>query len=649
MQLKITALFLLTLFIFPDISRSITNIDDRFFVSTESSSNVAKRYWSKVIADSHGGNNQRTISFWGSPSSCKGNIGPSMQFELIGDKYYPTCAGSKRKGPSFDADVIDTGTRMHQIHTEAAADNSASAFLFPYNNLGQTGQGTNSFITATYVDLNPAWNFKPWGMATTNNLSSKTRAVFITRQKTSTIQLTAPTNSQLQQVISFGFLNTACFNDVSIRNASPTICQFQINIKTFNKGLNAYSPKSNAELYSDAAQGSIGVILGPVGPSGHVTKLADGQVAWTSFGDEMQTDATGTTKKFQIEITWEEALNLFKKLSNDNPIKSFGPTWNVGKDWVLINAQYGQEVYRDPSVLTPTFIEGMFQDLEVLSVSESEAVTCSSFTYSDWGTCQKTNSQSRTILSSAPINCTGGSPVTSQACNDVLLSNCQTGTFQFQNQTYEFSCGCGNVADGVLQPNGCFHRLVTPITPATPASCSSFTYSEWGTCQKTNSQSRTVLSNLPANCTGGSPVTTQACTYVPPVTCTTGTFQFQNQTYEFSCGCGNVADGVLQPDGCYHRLVVAPITPATCSSFTYSEWGTCQKTNSQSRTVLSNLPANCIGGSPVTTQACTYVPPVVCTTGTFQFQNQTYEFSCGCGNVPGGVLQSNGCFHRAVP
>jgi hypothetical protein len=98
-------------------------------------------------------------------------------------------------------------------------------------------------------------------------------------------------------------------------------------------------------------------------------------------------------------------------------------------------------------------------------------------------------------------------------------------------------------------------------TPPPPATCTSFTYSAWGACQPNNTQTRTVASSLPAGCTGGTPVTSQSCTYVPP----------------------------------------------TCS-YTYSAWGTCQSNNTQTRTVTSVTPAGCTG-TPVTSQACTFVPP----------------------------------------
>jgi cytochrome b involved in lipid metabolism len=42
--------------------------------------------------------------------------------------------------------------------------------------------------------------------------------------------------------------------------------------------------------------------------------------------------------------------------------------------------------------------------------------TCASFTYSSWGSCQSNGTQARTVTSSSPSGCTGGSPVISQSC-----------------------------------------------------------------------------------------------------------------------------------------------------------------------------------------------------------------------------------------
>jgi hypothetical protein len=53
-----------------------------------------------------------------------------------------------------------------------------------------------------------------------------------------------------------------------------------------------------------------------------------------------------------------------------------------------------------------------------------------------------------------------------------------------------------------------------PPPPPAPTTCTSFTYSAFGACQTNNTQTRTVTSSSPAGCTGGTPVLSQACTYI---------------------------------------------------------------------------------------------------------------------------------------
>ena len=96
--------------------------------------------------------------------------------------------------------------------------------------------------------------------------------------------------------------------------------------------------------------------------------------------------------------------------------------------------------------------------------------------------------------------------------------------------------------------------------------CTSFTYSDWGVCQSNGGQARTVLSSSPSDCADGgpdeSPVLTQRCNYVPPTD--------------------------------------------SCTSFTYSAWGTCTN-GTQTRTVTSSSPSGCTGGNPVLSQSCSSI------------------------------------------
>jgi hypothetical protein len=67
---------------------------------------------------------------------------------------------------------------------------------------------------------------------------------------------------------------------------------------------------------------------------------------------------------------------------------------------------------------------------------------------------------------------------------------------------------------------GTFHAESLPgatAPPPGPTTCTSFTYGAWSACQPNNTQTRSVATYSPAGCTGGSPVTSQACTYTPPL------------------------------------------------------------------------------------------------------------------------------------
>jgi uncharacterized protein (TIGR03382 family) len=210
------------------------------------------------------------------------------------------------------------------------------------------------------------------------------------------------------------------------------------------------------------------------------------------------------------------------------------------------------------------------------TVAAPPPVTCTSFTYTAFApaTCPSTGVQTRTVLTSSPAGCTGGSPVLSQTC--------------------------------------------TPPPPA-PVTCTAFTYSTWGTCSASGTQTRTVLSSSPAGCTGGSPVLTQACTPAPVAcTYTTGAWGAcqangtQTRTVTASpAGCTGTPPASSQ--SCTY---VPPVV--TCTSFTYTAFApaTCPSTGVQTRTVLTSSPAGCTGGTPVLSQSCTPPPPTTAACGT---------------------------------
>jgi len=127
---------------------------------------------------------------------------------------------------------------------------------------------------------------------------------------------------------------------------------------------------------------------------------------------------------------------------------------------------------------------------------------CNTWTYSAWETCTAGN-QTRTVLTSAPTGCIGGTPVLTQAC----ISTCNTWTYSDWS-----ACSGGNQTRTVLTsgPAGCSGGSPALTQICNNTTCNTWTYSDWGTCANGN-QARTVLTSSPASCTGGTPVLTQAC------------------------------------------------------------------------------------------------------------------------------------------
>jgi len=69
------------------------------------------------------------------------------------------------------------------------------------------------------------------------------------------------------------------------------------------------------------------------------------------------------------------------------------------------------------------------------------AITCTSFTYSAWGSCIS-NNQTRTVVTSSPTGCTGGSPSLSQGCTSP--GSVSNGGICSQN----VDCSSGNCYNG---------------------------------------------------------------------------------------------------------------------------------------------------------------------------------------------------------
>jgi len=160
----------------------------------------------------------------------------------------------------------------------------------------------------------------------------------------------------------------------------------------------------------------------------------------------------------------------------------------------------------------------------------------------------------------------------------------------------------GNCNEGVSHSN----ENVT-CNYQTPG-CTGFTYSSWSACSSSGVQTRTISSSSPSGCSGGNPVLSQQCVYVPtctesdwsssisPVSCPSTNSQTKTWTK-----IGNCSGGVQKT-----TETVNCVSQITCTNFTYSDYSECTLSNVQTREVLSKLPANCSGGNPIISSSCSF-------------------------------------------
>jgi len=262
------------------------------------------------------------------------------------------------------------------------------------------------------------------------------------------------------------------------------------------------------------------------------------------------------------------------------------------------------------AVFFPSRLTGKGHGSYSAAVISTSAPTCTSFGYSSWSPCIN-YVQTRTVTSSSPRNCTGGSPSLSRACTPSgtkysvsYKANGGNGTSPTDGNKYytgypvtvlgntnltksgyifagwntqsnglgttyapasTFTMGKANVTLyakwGTIAP--------PPIVPTVPI-CSSFSYTPWTTCAN-DSQIRSIVAASPEGCTGGTPTLIQSCT--TPI----------------------------------------PVVIPTCS-FSYTPWTTCAN-DLQVRSIVATSPAGCVGGIPTLIQSC--VTPITYRTVTF--------------------------------
>lgn len=249
--------------------------------------------------------------------------------------------------------------------------------------------------------------------------------------------------------------------------------------------------------------------------------------------------------------------------------------------------------------------------LSVRCLADSFTATpsCTTWTYSDWNTCSASGQQTRTVISSSPSGCAGGSPVLSQSCTYVPpvcsswtysdWSSCSSGGRQTRSVTSSSPSSCTGGSP-----------IITQSCSYTAPTCTSWTYSGWGACLSNGQQTRTIASSSPSNCTGGNPILSQSCTYIPSCassdwSCTNWNTCSLGDTQTRTCNKTSNCQGGVSSPATSQSCAYTPV--CTASDWSCSDWGTCSAGGNQTR--VCTKASSCDGGvsSPATKQTCT--PP----------------------------------------
>ncbi|MFA5208549.1 MAG: Ig-like domain-containing protein [Candidatus Paceibacterota bacterium] len=194
----------------------------------------------------------------------------------------------------------------------------------------------------------------------------------------------------------------------------------------------------------------------------------------------------------------------------------------------------------------------------------------------------------------------------------------------------------------------------TGTAQSTAATCTSFTYGNWWSCQSDGKQLRAIASASPLNCVGGNPVLAQSCTYA--YQCGTNASLSRTNCINSRgvwdaniCNCVCSTGYHFEGSGCLYTTVSLP----ACTDANYTAWSACQTNNTKTRTLLST--ANC-SGSLTTSQSCTYSatlpactdadysPWSACQTNNTKTRTLLYNANCS-----GSLATSQSCTYSANP
>ncbi|MCM2263555.1 MAG: hypothetical protein NDI73_00015 [Desulfuromonadales bacterium] len=222
--------------------------------------------------------------------------------------------------------------------------------------------------------------------------------------------------------------------------------------------------------------------------------------------------------------------------------------------------------------------------------------TCESFTYSDWSTCSN-GTQTRTVISSLPSGCTGGTPILSQACTPLEPPNCSDGTKSGDETGIDCGGGCSSPCESFcpdgsnqwgVEADGRSDCAVTALPD------------DLGNCPA-NWDKTTVTACPPTGCPDGRtvgqtvcakavlPVDSKSSDLVPPYTGTGGWVQFHGETSSTSTTTPGTSTTVNNPDG-----TTTTTSSTSSTSSTSGTGGSGSVTSTTTTTIIKDSQGNTI-------------------------------------------------------
>lgn len=247
-------------------------------------------------------------------------------------------------------------------------------FFGPFTAAGQDGNGTNKFITGSFVNFRQAWwaadPLQPWAG------TAKARVRSVQAVGAATAPGASGVGAQVKQQMMSTFLNPSCLAE---NKGNACQMQYMLNTNMVQNGVSDWSKVSwfqNGSVWYDSVQGGMPIVEGPILGSGGVT--TDGSSGLELFRSQGSATQHGTfaNRTFDVTISFEALLNVMRittgralglapgVLTDTQIAAMWGSRWNDRSAWVFLSADVAQEAY-NPDSNYKVQIAGGFKNLFV--------------------------------------------------------------------------------------------------------------------------------------------------------------------------------------------------------------------------------------------------------------------------------------------